>query len=826
MKQLLILILAIATSLTARAAVPADQGGAGSIDPNSVSFRELLRYSLGADTEIHTAVGLVTDSAANKILGSVLQRPGSANGAPQYNPPRSVITKFNSAGATLWARERKVNCVTDRAGTTCYERFSDDQTPVAIEFYEGSCTVRLVALALDAQNNVFAGFDVIYASTNGGVSDIRDTNINLIVKFDSNGKFIWRRSTASVSDPDLVDASRLLKLDVGSDGSVVALINNFQSNNQNLHQVVLVKYAADGTKVTFNRYGMGPNRTFDYDSQPITFVQDSSRNIFLITVEAPNPTTNYTPDKVFNVIRKLDPNGNLVTRKDVRLYPTYTAGGTNYALDSWEKAQMDSAGNLYVAGTHFRNRLSSSEQGEANQLVLKFATDLTQLWRVLGPQAQGKYPGQPGVAVSDLALSANGITVAGNTTNIGTAVGDNDDHWEVNRYAADDGHLIWHRRYQQQGDPSQGSTDTLTAMRVDADGNVYASGGVSMSTGGSRQALIKYSDGGDLQFVKLIPDAYLGIQPVNLSLPASTNRPTLFGRDQFDSKQAFAIDLDNPAVVAAVGSLANISTRVRVGGNDNVLIGGFIVTGASGTTKKVLIRAVGPSLTQFGVSGALPDTKLEVHDSTGKVYTNDNWKTADPGQPSQQSEIQASGVAPLNDLESAIIATVPPGNTTAIVSGKGGATGIGLVEVYDLDAASAARIANISTRGRVETGDNVMIGGVIVLAPNPARVVVRAIAPSLAAFGVANVLQDPKLELRDVNGNLIVSNDDWKTRDGSGVSQQSEIEATAVPPTDSRESALRATLDPGNYTAIIRGKKDASGNETTGVALVEVYRLP
>lgn len=180
-----------------------------------------------------------------------------------------------------------------------------------------------------------------------------------------------------------------------------------------------------------------------------------------------------------------------------------------------------------------------------------------------------------------------------------------------------------------------------------------------------------------------------------------------------------------------MGSLANICTRVRVGGNDNVLIGGFIVTGASGTTKKVLIRAMGPSLTQFAVSGALPDTNLEVHDSTGKVYTNDNWKTAAPGQPSQQAEMQASGLARLNDLETAIIVSVPPGNTTAIVSGKGGATGIGLAEVYDLDTASAARIANISTRGRVETGDDVMIGGVIVLEPNPGRVVVRAIAPFL-----------------------------------------------------------------------------------------------
>jgi hypothetical protein len=172
-------------------------------------------------------------------------------------------------------------------------------------------------------------------------------------------------------------------------------------------------------------------------------------------------------------------------------------------------------------------------------------------------------------------------------------------------------------------------------------------------------------------------------------------------------------------------------------------------------------------------------------------------------------------------LESALIATVPTGPATAKVTGKGGAAGVGLVEVYDLDGAAPTQLANISTRGHVETDTNVMIGGIIALQPNPARVLVRAIGPSLTALGVANALQDPQVELRDVNGTLVVANDDWKTREPSHVSQQTEVEQTSVAPSDPRESAARVTLDPGNYTAIVRGK-----GGTTGVALVEVYHLP
>ncbi len=256
--------------------------------------------------------------------------------------------------------------------------------------------------------------------------------------------------------------------------------------------------------------------------------------------------------------------------------------------------------------------------------------------------------------------------------------------------------------------------------------------------------------------------------------------------------------------------LQNISTRVRVQTGDNVLIGGFIITGTD--PKKVIVRALGPSITSNGapVPGRLADPILELHDGN-TVVTNDNWKS------DQQAEITATGLAPTNDLESAIVRTLNPGNYTAIVRGVGGATGIGLVEVYDLSPASVSLLANISSRGFVDVNDNVMIGGFI-LGPvdrgNP-RVVVRALGPSLSSSGVPNALQNPTLEIHDASGAIIAANDDWPTDPNSSF-----VVANGLAPSDTHESAIYTTLAPGAYTAIVRGV----GN-TTGVGLVEVYNL-
>jgi hypothetical protein len=250
--------------------------------------------------------------------------------------------------------------------------------------------------------------------------------------------------------------------------------------------------------------------------------------------------------------------------------------------------------------------------------------------------------------------------------------------------------------------------------------------------------------------------------------------------------------------------LLNISTRMNVGTGDNVLIGGFIVVGTE--PKKVLLRAIGPSLTAFGVLNALADPTIELHEPGNIVVTNDNWRDT------QEQEIMDTTIQPSNDLESAILATLDPGLYTAIVQGKNGGTGVGLVEVYDLDEAADSELANISTRGFVDIDENVMIGGFIVGDGVSTSVVVRAIGPSLSDVGVANPLLNPTLELFDSDGTQLAFDDDWKD------TQQAEIEAAGLAPSDDLESAIAADLTPGAYTAIVRGK-----DNTSGVGLMEVY---
>ncbi len=311
-------------------------------------------------------------------------------------------------------------------------------------------------------------------------------------------------------------------------------------------------------------------------------------------------------------------------------------------------------------------------------------------------------------------------------------------------------------------------------------------------------------NGGSYPTMALLPGSPAIDQGVNTGLenderglPRTVDQPGIpdaVGGDGTDIG-AFELGLTEP-------TFANISTRLSVGTGDNVLIAGFIIGGTE--PKQVLLRGLGPSLP---LTGTLANPLLELADSSGTIaQTNDDWKDS----PDEQAIINTT-IPPTNDSESAIIATLDPGDYTAILEGKNGGTGIGLVEVYDLDQASDSTLLNVSTRGFVQRDDDVMIGGIIILGSEPTDVLLRAIGPSL---GIENALLDPTLELHDANGGLIASNDNWKD------SQETEIAATTIPPTNDAESAIFATLTPGDYTAIVRGK-----NDSTGIALVEAYRL-
>ena len=267
------------------------------------------------------------------------------------------------------------------------------------------------------------------------------------------------------------------------------------------------------------------------------------------------------------------------------------------------------------------------------------------------------------------------------------------------------------------------------------------------------------------------------------------------------------IVMTSPHALIMPGGLANISSRLNVGNGDDVVIAGFIITGRS--AKKILIRGLGPSLSQFHMSNVLADPTLELHKPGGGVVTNDDWRST------QLSDIQATGIPPPNGSEAAIVATLAPGAYTTILRGKNGSTGVGLVEMYDLSPDSDSILTNISTRGSVGKNDNVLIGGFI-LGGNTgsANVVVRALGPSLVQRGVNRALIDPMLELHDSNGALVMADDNWN--DAQGI----ELQSIALAPPDTREAATTGLLTPGAYTAVVRGR-----NQQTGIGLIEIYCL-
>jgi hypothetical protein len=254
----------------------------------------------------------------------------------------------------------------------------------------------------------------------------------------------------------------------------------------------------------------------------------------------------------------------------------------------------------------------------------------------------------------------------------------------------------------------------------------------------------------------------------------------------------------------------NLSTRMRVTTGDNVGIGGFIITGTA--PRHVLVRAIGTTLVQSGITNALPDPRLELHGQGAfATITNDNWRD----DPAQEAAILATGLPPTSNLEAAIDATLNPGAYTAIVRSTNNNTGVGLVEVYDLGQAVASKLGNISTRAFVDTGNNIVIAGFILGNHSDAdRIVVRGLGPSLSGSGVSNVLANPKLELRDSNGALLASNNDWQ----DNSAQAAELTAAGLGLPNLLESGIAIMLPAGHYTALLSGVNDG-----TGVGLVEVY---
>jgi hypothetical protein len=282
-----------------------------------------------------------------------------------------------------------------------------------------------------------------------------------------------------------------------------------------------------------------------------------------------------------------------------------------------------------------------------------------------------------------------------------------------------------------------------------------------------------------------------------------------------DQQEGFAVDGLQATVASSTPSnsalLSNISTRGFVETGDNVIIGGLIINGSG--PKKMLLRVLGPTLGQppFNIPNAMANPTIDLFNGNTPVASNDNW-----GDAANHQAISDTGLAPQYALEAAILISLDPGSYTAIVRGANNTPGNALFEAYDLDTTAGSRFANISTRGFVQTGDNVMIAGLIVQGSGSKDVLIRALGPTLGQppFNVPNSLPDPFLDLRDANGTRILANDNWKS------TQQGQIQATGLAPPNDAESAIAITLAPGSYTAIVTGVNNPNGN-----ALVEVYGL-
>lgn len=335
---------------------------------------------------------------------------------------------------------------------------------------------------------------------------------------------------------------------------------------------------------------------------------------------------------------------------------------------------------------------------------------------------------------------------------------------------------------------------------------------VSDNTGGDVAYPGTFNSEEDIYYVRVAPG--LAPTPTPSPTPTATSTvepsPTPTATATATATATVAVSPTvTPTPSANPAQLLNVSTRLRILTDDNVAIGGFIVTGSA--PKHVVVRGIGPSLSNFGVPDPLADPVLELHGPSGFVtITNDDWRNSQTGDCGA-----AFGLSPSNDLESCIEATLTPGNYTAIVRGKNNGVGVGLVEAYDVNQAAASKLANISTRGFVGTGTDAIIAGFILGGGTGLDcIIVRGIGPSLGQFGVPNALANPQCELRDSSGVIIRSNDDWM----DDPAQAAAISAAGLAPASDLESAIYECLPPGQYTAICSGENDG-----TGVGLVEVY---
>ena len=492
----------------------------------------------------------------------------------------------------------------------------------------------------------------------------------------------------------------------------------------------------------------------------VRFARDGTPTTFASGLEGPGPLAFDHEGNLFA--------GNVITGEVAKISPDGTKTLFATGLDRPAGLCFDAAGNLYVANTGW-GRITDPDPSDGSVVKITPAGIQSVFASSLNRPASLAFDRFGNLFVTDtLFHTIIKITPEGLKNTFASGL--------------DQPAVI---AFNASGDLYETDAGSGNVFKFGADGTR-----TTLASGYTSPAALAVDETGNV----FVGDAYINIYKIRPDGTSSTFLPGFNG---------------SMAVEPARGRALNISSRLQVLGGDSAPIAGFILTGPE--PKRVMIRGIGPSLT--GIQGTLTDPTLELRDSAGTlIASNDNWKVADGTQVSQQAAMEATTIAPLHDLEPAIVATLPANNSgyTAMLRGKNNMTGIALVEVYDLEQPGNSRLANISTRGMVEAHAP-LIGGFI-LGSNGAAVLVRAIGPSLREAGLESTLADPRVDLYNSNGIIIASNDDWK------ATQRSEIEASFLAPGNDSEAAIMMVLPSGAYTAVVMG----SG---PGLALVEVYHF-
>lgn len=765
------------------------------------------RYTLNKEGQVSFEIGAY-DSSAPLIIDPVLVYSTFLGGSGEDDGQAIAVDGAGNAYVTGRATSTDFPRAAAARGTHAggtfdvfVTKFNPTGSAIVYSTYLGGDDDEISRdIAVDAAGNAYIcgttssqnfpttqGFRTAYA---GGVSD------GFVTKLDSTGAALVYSTYLGGStggDNNGADGANGIAVDSAGHAYVVGdtdsidfpVVNGFQSSRSGdpniLNDAFVTKFDAAGSGLIYSTYlgGAGGDTAIDIavDSDGNAYVTGDTSSENFPTANAFQNTIvvgDGPPLDVF--VTKLNAAGSAL------VYSTFLGGNQ---VDFAAGIAIDADGSAHVAGltesTNFpiANAIQNANAGEFDVFVTKLHPNGSSL--IYSTYLGGSGGAHTEERASGIALdSAGNAYVAGGTESrdfpvfnaIQSTYGGGFQDAFVFKLTPV-GSLVYSTYLGGGEAPDNNGFDSAFAIAVDAAGNAYMTGGTrSPAFPTAHPVQLQKCFGNFSAFVTKIGE--LGNSPPHQGNGVAQN------------------------------TLANISTRLPVLRGENVLIGGFIIVGD--VPKRVVIRALGPSLAKVGVPGALDDPRLELYQGQTVLAANDNWREE------QEAEIIATGVAPGDNRESAIVRTLSPGSYTAIVRGAGDTTGVGLVEVYDLEQGPASKLANISTRGFVNTGDNVLIGGFIV--GEYTTVAVRAIGPSLGAVGVGDALQNPMLELVDAYGSVCCRNDDWKS------DQQALIEAIGLPPSDERESTLITTVAAGSYTGVVRGV-----GGTTGVGLVEVYNV-